>query len=188
MSPILGIWASANSAAAATSFESIATVTVGSGGSSTVTFSSIPSTYAHLQIRAIVRGDGGNTDNGFYLRLNSDSGTNYTRHRIRGDGSSASASANTSLDYAAQGGMPAGGAAANIFGTLIVDILDYADTNKYTTIRSLIGEDRNGAGSISLTSNLWLNTNAITSILLAFDGPNMVQYSHFALYGIKGAA
>jgi hypothetical protein len=174
-------------AAAATSYDSIATITVGSGGATSAEFTSIPGTYTHLQIRAIGRGAGSNTDNGFYFRLNSDSGTNYTRHRIRGDGSSASASANTAADYAALGGLPAGGASASIFGTFVIDILDYANTNKYTTIRSLVGEDRNGAGNIILNSNLWLNTNAVTSILLAFDGPNLAQYSHFALYGIKGA-
>jgi hypothetical protein len=46
---ILGIIASSKLTAAAGDFESIATVTVGSGGSAVISFTSIPSTYAHLQ-------------------------------------------------------------------------------------------------------------------------------------------
>jgi hypothetical protein len=165
-------------------YDSLNSITLSTSAAS-VTFQGIPTGYKHLQIRGIVRGDGGNTDNGFYLRLNSDSGTNYTRHRILGDGTSATASANTSLNNASQVGMPAGGASGGIFGTLVIDILDYANTNKYTTVRTLGGHDRNGAGFISPLSNLWLNTDTVTSILIAFDGPNMVQHSHFALYGVK---
>jgi hypothetical protein len=74
---------------------------------------------------------------------------------------------------------------ANTFGTFILDILDYKDTNKYKTARSLDGSDANGSGEISLRSGSWRNTAAITSITLTPTGTGIAQYSSFALYGIK---
>jgi len=74
---------------------------------------------------------------------------------------------------------------ANIRGGFIVDILDYANTNKYKTVRSLNGNDANGSGSMNLSSNVWLSTAAITSLTLS-SSSDFRQYSSFALYGIKG--
>lgn len=192
--PILGILASSNFVSA-TSFESIATVTVGSGGAATITFSSIPSGFAHLQVRCFAQTNRGTfgIDDG-RIRLNSDTGSNYAKHRLFGDGSSASADGNSSIDYMETGtGTFATSNATNTFGVAIIDILDYTNTNKNTTIRSLNGSDVNGTvggtgGRVGLTSGLWMNTNAVTSILIypAF-GSQFNQYSHFALYGIKGA-
>jgi hypothetical protein len=69
-----------------------------------------------------------------------------------------------------------------------MDILDYANTNKYKTVRTLSGYDLNNAtyGALRSYSGLWMNTNAITSIKFYADGVNLAQYSQFALYGIKG--
>lgn len=187
MAPILGIIASGNWAGAnASSYESIAT-TVLSGNASTVTFSSIPSTYTHLQLRYIARENWNIYTAGSTLSfyVNGDTGNNFARHQVSGNGSSASSANITSTSQQAFGYIPGGGAGASIFGAGIVDILDYANTNKYKTFRSLAGNDTNGAGYIGLFSDLWLNTNAITSITLVAD-QNFVQYSHFALYGIKG--
>ena len=182
MSPILGIWASSiQPSLNATSFDSIATVTVGSGGSSTITFSSIPSTYKHLQIRIIARSAySGASD---YMTLTAPSaGTWY--HQLYGDGSSAGAVAGNYLKLVTL--MPAATSTASVFGTSIVDILDYANTNKTKTMRSLNGYDANGSGRLGLYSANIDTTTAISTITLASDnGANFAQYSHFALYGIK---
>jgi hypothetical protein len=69
---------------------------------------------------------------------------------------------------------------------MVIDILDYANVNKYTTIRVLGGADLNGSGAINLVSGLWMNTAAVTSFLISADSGNLAQYSSFALYGIKG--
>lgn len=184
--PPLGIFDKA--AGAATSFESIATVTVGSGGSSSITFSSISSSYSHLQLRMIAR-DSRNVGNlsNLYMTFNSDSGSNYARHELYGDGSSAGAGAATSQTSIYFGNCTSATIAANIFTGVIVDILDYTNTNKYKTIRSLSGGDYNGGGVIALNSGLWMSTNAITSITITPLVANITQYSHFALYGIKSA-
>jgi hypothetical protein len=161
-------------------FESIATVVVGSGGAADIEFTSIPSTYQHLQIRGIARG----VNNTFAdLTFNGDTGNNYAFHDIFGDGSSAGVEQSTSRANIPVTALPN---VADIFNGLIIDILDYANTNKYTTTRTLQGRDTNGGGAIFFMSGLWMNTNAITSLKITSRSGNIAQYSHFALYGIKG--
>jgi hypothetical protein len=188
MSPILGILASARSAAnAANSYESIATVTVGSGGSSSVSFTSIPSTYQHLQIRGIARDSRSNGATNLYIQYNSDTGTNYTAHELYGNGSSAVANfEGTSQTSALAARVTGNTSASNAFGGFVIDILDYANTNKYKTNRSLAGHEDNSSGAIWLISGLWLNTSAVTSITITPVTSPILQYSSFALYGIKG--
>lgn len=184
MSPILGIWASANQKQyiSTTAYESIATTTVGAGGSASVTFSSIPSTYTHLQIRGSFDTTP-QTDINF--RFNSDSGSNYAYHYLYGNGTSVASAGSASQTYGYLGYNPN---VATRYG-FVIDILDYTNTNKYKTARTLAGEDDNSTnGFIFLTSSLWQNTNAITSVQLLCQGTTVFdQYSSFALYGIKGA-
>lgn len=168
-------------AASTTSYESIATVTVGAGGSSTITFSSIPSTFKHLQIRFM----GSITSGGQigFMRFNSDTtAANYYTHALEGDGSTIYAYAvNTFPRYTS---LPSG---TNQEGVGVVDILDYTNTSKYSTVRALGGVDRNGSGEVTLYSGLWKNTAAITQIdLVPNSGATFRQYTHAALYGIKG--
>lgn len=168
-------------------FESIATVTVGSGGTLNVEFTSIPSTYQHLQIRALTRATAGSFQN-IIMRVNSDTGSNYNWHYLEGVGSGTPISSNSPNDtsiYLAQ--EPGSTQATDIFGTFIVDILDYKDTNKFKTVRSLSGVDANGSGRTQFWSGAWRSSSAITSILFRSDASNnFAQYTHFALYGIKG--
>ena len=176
--------------ASTTSYESIATVTVGAGGSSSITFSSIPSTYKHLQIRAIIKDNRAATtsDNNF-LRFNNDTTSNYNAHQLWGTGSTANAGTTGTDTAALYATVPAASIGASIFGVAVVDILDYANTNKYKVLRSLNGYDSNGDGTIRLTSGLWMSTAAINRIdLLTNTGATSTiqQYSQFALYGIKG--
>lgn len=189
MSPILQSLANASafgfrSAAIPTSFESIATTTVGSGGSSSITFSSIPSTYTHLQVRLMALGD---TATGYdvTMRFNSDTASNYNWHRLYGNGSSALAQG--SLTSVTNMYVAADAARTTYPLVSVIDILDYADTNKYTTIRNLNGFDQNGGGAVTLWSGLWRNTAAVNSIAITIAANNLAQYSHFALYGIKAA-
>lgn len=172
-----------NTAFSPTSYESIATVTVGSGGAANVEFTSIAGTYTHLQVRGIMRSDG--TLDGFNTQFNSDTGSNYTRHRLYGAGSSAAADGNAPRSNITLADGVLTSAGASIFGAVIFDILDYANTNKYKTVRSLGGNDKNGSGSIWFNSGMWMNTNAITSIKIFPGDGNFVQYTQFALYGVK---
>ena len=122
-----------------------------------------------------------------YLQINADASANYTVHQLYGSGSAAGASALTSQTGAYYPLMPAANQNANVFGAAIIDILDYANTNKYKTIRSLGGADNNGTGQIEFDSNVWLSSVAINSLsFYPSNGTNFAQYSRFSLYGIKG--
>jgi hypothetical protein len=174
------------------SYESIATTTVGSGGSSTVTFDNISGTYKHLQVRYIAR-NSGTGDNFIALKwiFNSDSTAVYSNHYIYGNGAVSGSGATVSATSAGgEGliGMIKDNAAGytNMFHGGILDILDYKDTNKYKTCRLLWGQDLNGGGRVALQSANWQKTNAITRIDFTCQSGNFMEYSQFALYGIKG--
>lgn len=174
------------------SFESIATGTVtASGGSANVTFSSIPGTYKHLQLRCFTRntysGGTGGGDN-LYLQANSDTANNYNAHNLNGNGSTYSSSYYNAETFGYFGISTGGGSTPSSlpFTGVIIDILDYADTNKYKTVRGLCGYDGNGFGGVNYASGAWRSTSAITSLKL-YSNYNLTQYSHFALYGILGA-
>jgi hypothetical protein len=182
MSPILGIWASAEQKSFIGSFDSIASATP--SGVNTVTFSSIPGTYSHLQLRILARTATSASDF-ISVRFNGDSASNYGFHYLRGDGSSASAGA-TTPDSVIAWNIADGGDTANSFNASIFDVLDYANTNKYKTARLLDGHDFNGSGQVELRSGAWRSTSAITSIEVFTFGPNFATGTSIALYGIKG--
>lgn len=176
------------------SFESIQTVTL-TGSQSTVTFSSIPSTYKHLQIRAIARTNRTNYSvEQVFMRFNSDSGSNYTGHQLGGDGGSPYAfSTSAPSTYMLVGQIGTSIAGADTSGIFITDILDYTSANKNKTARTLAGVHPSAAisgtvyGATTLSSGLWMNSaTAVSSITFSTElGGNFTSGS-FALYGIKG--
>lgn len=166
-------------------FESIQTINVGSGGAASISFTSIPNTYTHLQIRLLARSTAANVAGGVTLQFNGDTtGSNYYSHYIQADGSSVAAgpNANASIHYDIAGV----NATASVFGAMIFDVLDYSNTNKNKTSRVLGGIDNNGSGRMNLTSGLWRSTSAITSIALAPFSGSFAQHTTAALYGIRG--
>jgi hypothetical protein len=175
-----------------TDFQSIATVSVGSGGVSSVTFSSIPLTYKHLQLRILTRASDSAVMAGPIFRVNGDSGANYSYHLLTGNGATVGSSGFANAGFMHFENIIANTAGANNFGVYIIDFLDYADTNKYKTAKALQGWDNNGVGSTTgqagFHSANWRSTSAINQIVATmFTGSNFMEYSSFALYGIKGA-
>ena len=199
MSPILGIWASQISGhlwAPAGAYDALATVTLNATTAS-LTFSGIPTGYKHLQVRALFQTTRAtyNTDD-IDLAFNGvTTGGTYARHgldaNIQNNGT-VNASGNASTDkmfYIATG---VSTVSANCFGGAILDILDYASTTKYKTVRSLSGGDANGGASgyyptVALRSGLWMSTAAVTSITFntSFGGSSFAANTTFALYGIR---
>jgi hypothetical protein len=184
----LGILAVAGAGAAggASSYDLLET-TVLSSSASSVTFSSLGSysAYKHLQIRTANRTDrSGFASDDIALQMNADTGANYRNHGLYGDGSSVA-----SFDAAASEiriGLTSGVTeTANIFGAFVIDILDFASSSKNTTIRALSGKEGSG-DYIALTSGLWINTAAVTSILIKpRNATNFIAGSRFSLYGVK---
>jgi len=185
----LGIYASQITGKLSTnSFESIATV-IGNGSATTLSFTSIPSTYKHLQIRMIARSATSSPGSGWIDAVfNSDSSSNYSFHYIVGDGTTVGAGGTANRSNAHLGLMWGASERANTFEATICDILDYTNTNKYKTTRSLIGGDTNNSTyeEIYLVSNAWRSTSAITRIDLTAGGWNFATGTSIALYGIKG--
>jgi hypothetical protein len=179
---------------APSSYESIATAT-GTGSSGTITFSSIPSTYASLQIRFIAKASPTTVSTrDIQLQFNSDTGNNYARHNLIGNGSSVSArGVDTSISNfisLQESACNSDASLANIMGAGIIDIHNYASTTQNKTVRSIYGIDvnlNNNGFSIQLGSGLWTQTSAINSITLALSSGNFTTQTQFALYGIKGA-
>jgi len=185
MNPILGIVASSISGSLnASSYESIQTVTVGSGGASSISFNSIPSTYKHLQIRGIMltTSAGGVVD----ATLNGDTAANYSRHRLVGYGSGVNAFGESSISAFRVFGEFAGTGASPIAAAIIMDILDYSSANKNKTVRIASGVDRNGSGEVQLNSAAWYNSSTAVSSITFTPSANFSQYSQLALYGVKG--
>lgn len=176
--PIIGIMASS---AAPTAYESLQTVTVGAGGSSTIVFNSIPSNYTNLQVRAYTVSAATYTD----LQINGDTGSNYTYHQFETSGTgtiTAGGSAGMTQIYTSQ-------LTANIaFPAIgIIDFVDYANTGKNKTVRLISGTTGTTGGNMYFRSGVWLNNNAITSLTFRAQGALFAQNTRYALYGIKGA-
>lgn len=192
LNTVIPIFSSAGAGAAGTAYESIATVTVGSGGASEINFSSIGTSWSHLQLRILARTDRGAEQDSAKIQFNNDttSGNYYQSHYVSGNGATVSVDAQGTSTYIWIPRFAASTATASNFGVAVVDVLDYKSTNKHKTTRTLGGYDNNGSGQIWFSSGLWFPStiSAISSIKLTpVSGSNFTQYSHFALYGIKSA-
>jgi hypothetical protein len=128
---------------------------------------------------------------GLYLNFNGDTAANYTQHSLTGNGGGGtpgsgggSGYSNVYMDFVL------GTTVSSYPGVCIIDILDYANTNKYKTVRALGGADLNGTiaatpGRINFVSSAWLNTSAINSLVFTTVNNNFATYSSLALYGVK---
>lgn len=173
------------------SYDSIATSLVTSGGASTISFTNIPADYRHLQIRYICRTSLSGTNSGMYMKFNNSS-TGY--HYLGGgafytNGTTATGAAGwqgTSTAGGAIGQPPGANIATSVFSAGVVDILDYTDANKNTSVNTFSGYSNNTSGYQVGLQFFWDNTAAVTRIDIVPDH-SLVQHSRFALYGIKGA-
>jgi len=155
-------------------------------GTSSVTFSSIPQTFTHLQVRCFAQNYfAGGAGGQLAMRFNSDTGQNYTRHNLFGNGSliASDGFATGTYSYISVERFYWTNT-GSVFGANITDILDYTSTNKTKTVRTMGGWDSNSAGEISFASGMWTNTSAITSINIFPSGSTFNQYSRIDLYGI----
>jgi hypothetical protein len=199
MSPVLGIIASSSQqgrgGGPVGAYDALATINVPSGGATSIVFAGIPTGYQHLQLRGIAQ-DNRTTYNqsSFGFRINNVSTSSYSYHFLQASWSSGG----TTVDSMGGGtqtqafsvGSITSSVSANYFGAFVIDFLDYANTNKFKTIRGVSGLDAPPATGFRpiprLGSGLFQSTSAITSItILSEFGTQFNQYSSFALYGVK---
>lgn len=166
-------------------FESIATATC-TGTESTIVFSNIPQNYTHLQLRCLSRSTYADNGDNVYMQLNGSSASSYAWHRLISSGATPSSGTNSGVTLGLISINAGSTATAGTFGAAIIDILDYTNTSKNRTVRGLGGYDGNGHGYNAFQSFGYFNTTAVSSILLGTSA-GFAQYSHFALYGIRGA-
>ena len=180
----LGIFSAAGAGGVQGDYELIETQIISSAVSS-ITFTSLAtyaSTYKHLQIRAVGRTSRGFADDPLKISFNGDTGANYNYHKLTGNGSSVIA--NGAEDYFF--GFTGSTAPTSAYGVAVMDFLDAYSTTKNKTVRMLGGQAAS-VNLISLSSWLWRNTNAISSITISsYTGSNYANGTRFSLYGIKG--
>jgi hypothetical protein len=162
--------------AAAQTYEPIATQTLG-GATTTVTFSSIASTYTDL-ILVVVGRDNTTTDS-FTIVFNGDTGSNYSMTYMQGNGTSASTGA---------------GSAASLQDMLVMDttaiangtfhFMNYSNTSVYKTV---VARGDLTDFAIRTSVGLWRSTAAINSIAVRMGSSNFASGNTFTLYGIKAA-
>ena len=186
---LLGILNSQAAGGGGGAYDLLETTTLATSASS-VSFTGLGSysDYAHLQIRWVGRGDAAVITSDATMRVNSDSGSNYAQHYLRGDGSTVTSDASTSRTNFTVGTVPFGSSTANAFGVAVIDILDFSSANKNTTFRIFSGDTI--TNQVALRSGLYISTSAITSLELfgsTVGGRNWNTGTRFSLYGIKGA-
>lgn len=172
-------------------YDALSSVTL-STTTASITFSGIPNGYSHLQIRALTRDNRGAEFlyNTYLMQFNGDTGSNYSSHALYGQSVSGSSPVvdqfgNSSQTRIITYATPVNIATSEIFGSQIIDILDYADADKYKTTRLLGGVDENGSGLIGFMSGAWYKKDPINSITLTGNGASFVANSEFSLYGVK---
>jgi|LakMenEpi03Aug12_release.lakeMendotaPanAssembly.Ray.scaffolds.fasta_scaffold1433155_1 hypothetical protein len=155
-----------------------------------VTFSAIPATFTDLVLSISGRTNvtGQATDN-LELRFNGSSSSIYSITRLRGNGSTASSSANSGVTVInGLTAFDAADATSNTFSSLEIYVPSYlASQNKPVSLFSA-QEDNNTTANVVVTAGLWRDTSAITSIYISSNsGGSFVSGSSFYLYGIKNS-
>lgn len=164
----------------------IATQTV-TGSAAQLTFNNIPQNFSHLQIRIFGRLAATGSIINSFIQVNSFGGTYPNYHYLSSDGASVTSGSSTS-SIIPLSPLPAASATANYVGSLIVDILDYSNTNKYKTIKSIGGTDLNGSGVVQMATGSYASTSAVTNFIVggAFTAPyTFAVGTRVDLYGIS---
>lgn len=180
----LGLLSQGGGGAAAGSFELISTAS-GTGSSGVIDFTSIPSTYTHLQIRYTAKNTSTNAD--LNITFNNVTSASYARHHVLGNTTAISSGNSTSATSISLLDAVAPSTTANVTANGIIDILDYANANKNKTLRAFYGVLQAYTTSrIYLASGFLDSTTAISRVTLTASGNNFSTASRFSLYGIKG--
>jgi hypothetical protein len=180
----LGILSSAaGEIAFASDYELISTA-FGTGSSGVITFSSIPQTYKHLQIRYTAKNSSSATQ--MNITMNAITSGVYIRHSLLGNGSSVTSTASSTSQTAIQlVESMASSTTASAVAAGVIDLLDYSSTSKNTTLRAFYGMADN-INRVYLSSGLYNQTTAVSSLTLTASANNFAALSRFSLYGIKG--
>lgn len=161
----------------------IATQTLNSAAAS-MSFTNIPQQYTDLYIVTSTKGTNSGGSEVYFMRFNSDSGTNYSYTEIYGSGVSAGSGGSSNSSAGSRAGRLTG-LNSTEFATNIIHIQNYSSTSVYKTS---LTHEREASGWLSTNVSLWRSTSAITSITFySNSGYNTGAGSTVTLYGIKAA-
>jgi len=166
----------------ATTYTLIASVTVGSGGAASMSFTSIPATYTDLLVLSSGRTSSSQTSTNTEISFNGSS-ANFTGRYLEGNGSSAGTGSYdrfVGTDVAAT-------STGSIFSNNMVYISNYAGSNYKPFLADSAQENNTTQAQQTLNGNLWSQSAAITSVTLTPATSSYVQYSSAYLYGISNA-
>lgn len=154
---------------------------------SAVTFTGIPATFKHLELRIVSRSNYGDSQNYIRVRANGDSAGNYSQHYLQGTGSVVGSTGFGDQSFIYAGNHSANTATTSSFGASIVQITDYAKTDKFKTARTIAGHHSGSTQNMYILSSAWRSTSAITSLEITnLISSSFVAGSRFSLYGIAG--
>lgn len=185
----LGILAVAGASGGVPAFERIETVSIVGSSTSSLTFSNLNTytQYRHLQIRFTARSTGTLFTGFMQMRANADSAANYATHFLRGNGTNVASNGFTGETRFFSLHLPNASDTANIFAAGVIDVLDFASANKNTTVRMLSALDDGDVSNVPtvrLSSGLWNNTAAVTSLTIFMENA-FTAGSRFSLYGVR---
>lgn len=168
-------------------YDALAALTVPSGGIASINFNGLPSGYKHLQIRATVKTNRSDNQDVVRIRYNGDTSASYSYHLLTSTGAAAGGDAGTSTASPWCAIIAGNLDAANMYGVMIADLVDYSSETKYKTLRALSGSDQNNsAGRLYFASTLWRSLAPVTSIQITpLYGSLFSEFTSFALYGVK---
>ena len=173
----------------ANTYTLISSVTVGSGGSATIDFTSIPQTYTDLLLKLSVRGTAAGAHGGSaQMIFNNSTASNYSFRNLRGSGSTAiSGSASSVAFIRVTNNHPTAGNTASTFGSSEVYIPDYTSSRGKSTSEDNAEENNTSESYTQIVAGYWSQNNAITRITLTSEATLFSQYSTAYLYGISNA-
>jgi hypothetical protein len=165
-------------------FELISTA-LGTGSSGVIEFTSIPSTYRHLQIRYSAKNT--STNNAMGIRMNGITSSSYGRTRLTSTGGATLTTESLggqtiinlpeSVQTTTGTGFVSGG---------VIEILDYSSTTKNTTVKALTGSIVDGSvRRFVYISGLLVDTSAVTTLSFIASANSFATLSQFSLYGIR---
>lgn len=167
-------------------FIKIASVTVGSGGASSIDFTSIPQTYTDLCLKVSIRTNRGFLSDALAVKLNNSTSSYSSRDLTYDNGSVATYTdlfgAGYNLNTQGNGGT------SSTFSNQEIYIPNYTGSN-YKNFSSQSMVENNGSDArVEMMANVWSNTSAVTSIILAsYTSNTILQHSTATLYGIKNS-
>jgi hypothetical protein len=169
----------------ANTYDLIASVTVGSGGTSTITFSSIPGTYTDLVIKTSLRDTVASIANAGMRVIFNNSSTGYSRRTLYGNGTTVISDMETSVSWARVGQQPGANATANTFSSDEVYIPNFTISNGKSLGGDSVSENNATEAYTNIVAGYWANSATVTSISLQSNSAAWTQNSTAYLYGIK---